>query len=313
MGTPEFAVAPLKAIADSSKYEIPIVVTAPDKPAGRGRQIQEPAVKTFAKSRNIPVLQPEKLKDPGFLNRLSAVSPDLIVVVAFRMLPRELWSLPSLGTFNLHASLLPQYRGAAPIQHAIMNGETGTGLTTFFIDENIDTGNILFSQKIKILPSDNAGTLHDRMMDAGASLVLKTIDAIFEGTASPVPQELYLPGQQLKMAPKITKEDCKIEWSSEAIKIHNKIRGLSPHPGAYTTLVSPLGRAELIKIFDSVVLPEKSNDEPGKIAESNKSNLIVATGTNNLRILELQLASKKRMKVASFLAGANLSPGAYMK
>src|SRR5687767_874321 len=233
MGTPEFAVASLDILVKNN-YPIAAVITAPDKPAGRGLEVQQSAVKKYAVLKNLNVLQPEKLKDPDFISRLKALNADLFIVVAFRMLPEAVWNMPELGTFNLHASLLPQYRGAAPINRAIMNGEKETGVTTFFLQQEIDAGDILFQEKISIGDTETAGELHDRMAELGAALVVKTVRAIEDDSTHPVPQPPA--GANLKTAPKIFKEDCRINWNKSANEIFNLIRGLSPFPGAFTDL-----------------------------------------------------------------------------
>jgi methionyl-tRNA formyltransferase len=303
MGTPEFAIAPLEELLRNN-FTVSAVVTAPDKPAGRGKQLHSPAVKIYAQEKQLRVLQPLKLKDPDFITGLKEINPDLIIVVAFRMLPKEVWSLPKYGTFNLHASLLPQYRGAAPINHAIINGEKETGLTTFFIDEEIDTGKIIFQEKLSIGPNENAGALHDRMMTAGAELVVKTVHAILNGTAQSVPQEKYiLRDTELKSAPKIQKEDCRINWNHDAPAIHNLIRGLSPFPGAFSELQIPGQEKVLIKIFSTEVAEGTSNGIPGSIQTDHKTFIKVNTRKGLVKILELQLAGKKRMDTESFLRG----------
>ncbi|MDT8431647.1 MAG: methionyl-tRNA formyltransferase, partial [Bacteroidales bacterium] len=250
MGTPEFAVAPLKAIR-SAGMNIAGVVTAPDKPAGRGKKITQTAVKVYAeKALDCPVLQPEKLKDTAFIGELAGLKAHLFIVVAFRMLPEAVWTLPEHGTINLHASLLPHYRGAAPINWCIINGEESTGLTTFLIDREIDTGKILLQEEMTIGPDQDAGELHDRMMETGAALLVRTIEQVMQGTVAPVPQEAFnIPADQLKKAPKIFKPDCRIDWSRGSATVHNLIRGLSPFPGAFTYLVEPGGEQSMLKVF----------------------------------------------------------------
>ncbi|MCK4921234.1 MAG: methionyl-tRNA formyltransferase, partial [Bacteroidales bacterium] len=233
MGTPEFAIPPLAALLDEG-YDVVGVITAPDKPAGRGKKLKSPAVKIFAEENGLKVFQPEKLKDPEFIQSIKDLKPDIQVIVAFRMLPELVWSLPKSGTFNLHASLLPQYRGAAPINWAIINGEKATGLTTFFIDEKIDTGEVLLQKSVEIGENETAGELHNRMTKTGASLVLETVRAIIENNIQSRKQDTFIDeDSELKPAPKIFKEDCRIIWDQPAIKIHNLIRGLSPYPAAY--------------------------------------------------------------------------------
>lgn len=233
MGTPGFAVTSLDALVKSGA-NIVAVVTAPDKPAGRGLSVKEPEVKQYAVAHNLKVLQPEKLKSPDFINTLQNLQPDLAVVVAFRMLPEIIWSLPKNGTINLHASLLPQYRGAAPINWAIMNGETKTGVTTFFIEKEIDTGKVIARKEVEILPDDTAGTLHDKLAEVGALLLTQTVESIQNNSYTSIPQEIT--EQQLKMAPKIFRDDCRINWNRPVADVYNFIRGLSPYPGAWTII-----------------------------------------------------------------------------
>ena len=244
LGTPEFAVTSLRRLVEAG-YNVVGVVTAPDRPAGRGQKLHESEVKRYAVSAGLPVLQPEKLRDPGFLEALAALEPDLGIVIAFRMLPEVVWSMPRLGTFNLHASLLPQYRGAAPINHAIMNGETVTGLTTFMLNAEIDKGDIIGRVEMPILPDDNAGTLHDRLMVAGAELVTLTVDRIAEGNVTPMSQ-MDIPEAGLKPAPKIFKEDCRVDWRRPGPEIVNFIRGLAPYPAAWTEF-----EGTTVKLFDA--------------------------------------------------------------
>ena len=296
MGTPEFAVPGLKILRDNG-FNIVAVVTAPDKPSGRGLQLQQSPVKQFAIENNIPVLQPVKLKSEDFITELASYSADLQVVVAFRMLPEIVWNMPRLGTLNLHASLLPDYRGAAPINHVIINGEKETGATTFFLKHAIDTGDILFTEKIKIEDDDDAGTLHDKLMMLGAELILKTVQAIEEGNYNPVPQTK----SSQKIAPKIFKENCLINWNDSNENIRNFIRGLSPYPGAYTILNN-----KTIKIFKV----EKENithqELPGKLVTDNRSYIKFATKDGFLQVSELQFEGKKRMPTPEFLRGNNL-------
>ena len=250
MGTPGFAVATLKAIVEA-EYNIVGVITAPDKPAGRGRKIQESEVKKYALDKGLKILQPEKLKNPEFIAELESLKPDLQIVVAFRMLPEIVWQIPKIGTFNLHGSLLPQYRGAAPINWAVINGEKATGLTTFLIDKEIDTGRILLQKEVEILNIDSAGSLHDKMMIIGAELVKETVELIATGDFNAKPQEAFFANaEELKHAPKIFKEDCKIDWSRDASQIYNFIRGLSPFPGAWTSLKNlKTGKKINLKVF----------------------------------------------------------------
>lgn len=264
MGTPEFAVTPLQAIK-SAGMNIVGVVTAPDKPAGRGKKLTSPAVKCYAdESLDCPVFQPEKLKDPAFIRELAGLKADLFIVVAFRMLPEAVWTLPEHGTINLHASLLPQYRGAAPINWCIINGEKETGLTTFLIDREIDTGKILLQEKMSVGPDENAGELHDRMTETGAELLVRTIEQVMAGTIAPVPQEAFnIPAEQLKKAPKIFPPDCQIDWSMGSEQIHNLVRGMSPFPGAFTRLTNPEGNMSTLKIFATDITRAEKEKEAG--------------------------------------------------
>jgi methionyl-tRNA formyltransferase len=309
MGTPEFAVEPLRAIIDAG-YDVAAVVTAPDKPAGRGQKLHASPVKDYALQHNLPVLQPVSLKNPEFVNELKNFNANLQVVVAFRMLPEIVWQMPEHGTLNLHASLLPQYRGAAPINHAIINGETETGLTTFFIEKEIDTGNIILSKRIPILPADDAGTLHDRMMSEGAILVLETLQMISTGNVNTLSQESLQPEQSiLKPAPKIFKQDCKINWNAPCLQILNLVRGLSPFPGAFSTLISEDGAQKKLKIFKTSFEISDIRLTPGTIITDGKKLLSVAAGDGIIFIEELQLEGKKRMVTAEFLRGVQITGG----
>ena len=283
MGTPEFAVATLGSLLING-FNVVGVVTAPDKPAGRGRKITRSAVKEFSELSNLPVLQPANLRDPEFIKSLSDLKPDLFIVVAFRMLPEVIWKMPPLGTINLHASLLPHYRGAAPINHVIINGETKTGVTTFFINENIDTGNILMREEIQIFPQENAEDLHDRLMKLGALVVIKTIKGITDKKLSPVPQSQFLkPGEMPKLAPKIFPENCIINWSSNCFVAHNFIRGLAPYPCARTFL-SDNSTVLLTKIYETRPEDGMHTLEPGKIVSDNKTYLRIACNYGYLNI-----------------------------
>lgn len=305
MGTPEFAVAPLQAIK-SAGMNIVGVVTAPDKPAGRGKKLTPPAVKVYAEeSLECLVFQPEKLRDPAFISEIASLEADLFIVVAFRMLPEAVWSLPEQGTINLHASLLPQYRGAAPINWCIINGEKETGLTTFLIDREIDTGRILLQEKMTIGDDENAGSLHDRMMDTGAALLVESIEQVMNGKVKPVDQASFnIPPGQLKKAPRIHKEDCRIDWNQESDKTFNFIRGLSPFPGAFTLLEDPEGNRSTLKIFATKRTADKPGAaQPGTLRSDKTSILKVKTGDGWLEITSLQAAGKKRLKTADFLRG----------
>jgi len=296
MGTPDFAVASLKALVEGGKCEIVAVITAPDKPSGRGLLMNETPVKKYAVSQAIPVLQPEKLKNTEFLEELRNYQADLQIVVAFRMLPEVVWNMPRLGTFNLHGSLLPQYRGAAPINWAVINGEVETGVTTFFLQHEIDTGNIIFVEKTPILSEDNAGNIHDKLMEIGAGLVVKTVDAIRSGNYPQIPQDM---SAELKSAPKIFKETCQIDWSLSAERIHNFVRGLSPYPAAWTTL-----NDKTCKIYKTEI-GEIANVSAliGSFKTDGKTYLDFRSVDKWIKIKELQLEGKKRMDIEEFLRG----------
>jgi methionyl-tRNA formyltransferase len=304
MGTPEFAVASLNALLKDN-FNIAGVITSPDKPAGRGQKIMPSAVKQYAlKSSLSPILQPVNLKDPAFIKKLQSLKPDLQVVVAFRMLPEPVWALPGHGTINLHASLLPQYRGAAPINRVIMNGEKETGVTTFFIRHEIDTGNILFQEKIPVKDDETAGGLHDRLMHIGAALVVKTVRNIMDGHYSETNQtELISKNLVLKSAPKITAEDCRINWNNDVSNIYNLIRGLSPQPAAWSEWLNEAGQKIIFKIYFSDIETLSHNYKPGTLITDQKKILKVACRDGFIRIRDLQQAGKKRMGVEDFLRG----------
>ncbi|MBQ3593942.1 MAG: methionyl-tRNA formyltransferase [Bacteroidales bacterium] len=308
-GTPEIASSQLEAII-SAGYEVAAVVTVPDKPAGRGKKIQSSHVKETALKYGLPIMQPVSLKSPEFIEELSSLNADMFVVVAFRMLPEVIWSMPRLGTFNLHASLLPQYRGAAPINHAIINGEKETGLTTFLLDKEIDTGEIILQEKVVIEEKETAGTLHDKLMILGNKVVVDTIKMIEEGRLHSQSQESIIQRDniQLKPAPKIFKEDCKIDWTKDAKSVYNFIRGLSPYPAAHTQLVSENGETIDLKIFD-VSLEDRPSDtyEMKQVITDGKSYLKVVLKDFYISINYLQQAGKKAMPVADFLRGARLN------
>ncbi len=302
MGTPEFAVPSLKVLLDNN-YRIAAVVTAPDKPAGRGQILKASPVKKFALDNGLRLLQPDKLKDENFIKELTIIKPDLQVVVAFRILPEAVFTIPAFGTFNLHASLLPQYRGAAPINWVLINGEPETGLTTFFIDRNIDTGNILFQEKIKILNSDNAGTLHDKMMLMGSGLILKTIKMIESGNYHEIPQKGLLNDKLFfKSAPKIERHHCKIEWNKPGIEIFNLIRGLSPYPAAFSSLIKN-EKSYNVKIFEAEFHNKPSAKTVGKIDSDNKNYVYVSVPDGYISIKLLQLEGKRKMLIKDFLSG----------
>jgi methionyl-tRNA formyltransferase len=300
MGTPEFAVASLDELIQSG-CEIAGVVTAPDKPAGRGQKVSESAVKQYAVAHGLKVLQPEKLKNEEFLKELKALNVDLQVVVAFRMLPEVVWNMPPKGTINLHASLLPQYRGAAPINWVLINGEKESGVTTFFLKHEIDTGDILFTEKITLTGHETAGELHDRLMYKGAGLLVKTVKAVESGRYAENPQHHLLEGVELKHAPKIFKEDCKINWNQPAEKIYNLIRGLSPYPTAYTIL-----NDKILKVFGAEYELVETGEDAGEFLSDNRTFLKVAALDGFILLTDVQLEGKKRMGVAEFLRGVRL-------
>jgi methionyl-tRNA formyltransferase len=307
LGTPDFAVAPLDLLLTKG-YDIAAVVTAPDMPAGRGQKISLSAVKRYAIHHHLPVLQPPVLDDQAFLRHLRILQADLQVVVAFRILPREVWSMPPLGTFNLHASLLPQYRGAAPIHRAIINGEAVTGVTTFFIDDHIDTGQILLQEKTSIGPDETFGELHDRLQSLGAELVLKTVRMIESGDIRPTDQKKLIGMEEpLRKAPKIQKEDCRVDWRMQAHVVHNMIRGLSPWPGAYTELIAPSGQRYQVKIIRSAIHAQSTDLPAGSIITDGKSYAGVAVSDGIIQVIELQLSSRKRMTIDEFLKGFRLT------
>ena len=306
LGTPDFAVESLKRIVDGG-YNVVGVVTMPDKPAGRGHKLYQSPVKEFAVAHGLHLMQPVKLKAPEFVDELRALDADLFVVIAFRMLPEVVWTMPRLGTFNLHASLLPRYRGAAPINWAVINGDKETGVTTFFLKHEIDTGDIIAQERVEILPTDNVGDVHDRLMMLGADLTIKTIDDIIAGTLTTIPQDQLTGGEEPTPAPKIFKETCKIDWNAPAVKIHNLVRGLSPYPAAWSTLMD--GDAELgaVKIFETRI--DEASDgslTPGEIS-CEDGKLYVGSGDGKrVEILSLQAPGKRRMPTADFLRGSRL-------
>lgn len=304
MGTPGFAVEPLQKIAEAG-YNITAVVTAPDKPSGRGMKLVCSHVKEFAQSLGLNVLQPISLKDDVFVSTLKDLNPDIIVVVAFRMLPKSVWSLPRLGTFNLHASLLPKYRGAAPINWALINGEIETGVTTFLIDEEIDTGSIIFSEKCNILPNENFGSLHDRLKDIGAELVLKTIENLTSGkTHLTIQSSVEATMGDIPTAPKLNRENTKIRWNNNASDINNLIRGLSPYPAAHTLMRNnSTNEVTSVKIFESAAEPISGEMHPGQIVTDFKTYLKVECSTGLLSIRSIQFPGKKRLNIKDFLLG----------
>lgn len=304
MGTPDFAVASLESILDAN-YNVVGVITAPDKPAGRGRKLQESPVKKFAISKGLKVLQPTNLKDEAFIEELKALDPNVQVVVAFRMLPKVVWDLPQFGTFNLHASLLPQYRGAAPINWAIINNETKTGVSTFFLDEKIDTGAMILQKEINIASEESVGELHDKLMELGAGVVVETLELITKGNLTPTPQPN---NDLLKDAPKLNKENTKINWNNSLNEIYNLIRGLNPYPAAWSILFND-GKEEKVKIYHCKKEIASHSLENGSILVEDKK-LKVATEGGYLIIEELQLPGKRKMDVKSLLNGYDFSKGA---
>lgn len=314
LGTPDFAVASLDILV-KNKFDIVGVITVPDKPAGRGMKLQESAVKKYALKAGLKILQPSNLKDENFITELKSLKADLQVIVAFRMLPEVVWNMPTKGTFNLHGSLLPDYRGAAPINWAIMNGEKETGVSTFFLDDKIDTGEIIENTKTSISENETAGELHDRLMNLGAELVLKTIKKIQTGTVSTKNQDSILNGRSPKLAYKIFKDNSKIDWYKDASEVHNHIRGLSPYPTAHASIRYPNGKTLGLKIFKSEILKEDNIDiklqdlAPGEIKTDGKKNLVIGCGKGAIKIKILQLAGKKKMDTVSFLSGTSLEGG----
>ncbi|MGQ1908420.1 methionyl-tRNA formyltransferase [Marinifilum sp. RC60d5] len=302
MGTPDFAVAPLEALLNAG-CNVVGVVTNPDKPAGRGQKIQEAAVKKYAREKGLKILQPEKFRNEVFLNELRDLKADLQVVVAFKMLPEMVWNMPKYGTLNLHASLLPQYRGAAPINWAIINGDKETGVSTFLLQHAIDTGNILFQEKTNIGENDNVEIIHDKLMNIGADLVVKTVNAIELGEYPQIPQET-LSNEELKSAPKIFKEDCKIDWTKDIDTIHNLIRGLSPYPAAWTELIPTTeGKKIGLKIFATTKESVSHQEDIGSLHSDGKTYLKIAVNGGFISVNMLQQAGKKRMKVEDLLRG----------
>lgn len=310
LGTPAFAVASLDILV-SHGYDIAAVITAADKPSGRGQKLQMSEVKTYALQKGLKVLQPQNMKDPQFLAEVRALKADLQIVVAFRMMPEVLWAMPPQGTFNLHASLLPQYRGAAPINWAIINGEVKTGLTTFFLSHEIDTGNIVFREEIAIGPDETAGELHDRMMRAGAGLVLKTVKAIEAGGLQTMAQAQFVaPDTILHAAPKLNREVCRMDFHKNASELHNQVRGLSPYPGAFFEYLNAEGETVQVKVYRSRVESTLHDARPGMICSDGKREVKICTVDGYLHVLELQLPGRKRMTAADLLKGFHFDPEA---
>ena len=297
MGTPAFAVASLSALLQA-KMNVVGVVTAPDKPAGRGMQLQQSAVKQFALAHDLPILQPEKLKSPEFFEALKQWAPELQVVVAFRMLPEQIWSFPPMGTLNVHGSLLPQYRGAAPINWAIINGEKETGVTTFQLQHAIDTGAILLQDRIPIAPNNTAGEIHDTMMEVGAQLLVKTLHGLFDNSIKAVPQEQVIGNETLQHAPKIFTKDCEIDWEKPCASIHNLIRGLAPFPGAITKI-----DGKIVKLFLTHIIEGTPTEAPGSFITDGKTFAKIACKDGYIGLSDIQWEGKKRMPIIDFLRG----------
>lgn len=313
MGTPEFAVESLKRLVEGG-YNIVGVITMPDKPMGRHGSVLQPSpVKQYAVSQGLKVLQPEKLKNEEFVAELRSLNADLQIVVAFRMLPEVVWSMPRLGTFNLHASLLPQYRGAAPINWAVINGDTETGITTFFLKHEIDTGEIIDQVRVPIADTDNVEVVYERLMRLGGDLVLKTVDAILEGSVKTIPQEELAQVGELRPAPKIFKETCRIDWTIGVKRIYDFVRGLSPYPAAWTELYQEGTDPVMLKIFETEKLFCEHSLAPGTIVTDCKTYFKIASSDGYMNVLSLQLAGKKRMEINDFLRGYRHTEKAYVK
>lgn len=313
MGTPEFAVESLKRLVEGG-YNIVGVITMPDKPMGRHGSVLQPSpVKQYAVSQGLKVLQPEKLKNEEFVAVLRSLNADLQIVVAFRMLPEVVWSMPRLGTFNLHASLLPQYRGAAPINWAVINGDTETGITTFFLKHEIDTGEIIDQVRVPIADTDNVEVVYERLMRLGGDLVLKTVDAILEGSVKTIPQEELAQVGELRPAPKIFKETCRIDWTIGVKRIYDFVRGLSPYPAAWTELYQEGTDPVMLKIFETEKLFCEHSLAPGTIVTDCKTYFKIASSDGYVNVLSLQLAGKKRMEINDFLRGYRHTEKAYVK
>lgn len=313
MGTPEFAVESLKRLVEGG-YNIVGVITMPDKPMGRHGSVLQPSpVKQYAVSQGLKVLQPEKLKDESFVAELRELKADLQIVVAFRMLPEVVWNMPRLGTFNLHASLLPQYRGAAPINWAVINGETETGITTFFLKHEIDTGEIIDQVRVPIADTDNVGDVYERLMNLGGDLVVKTVDSILDGSVKTVPQDKLAEGEVLRPAPKIFKETCRIDWSKGVKQIYDFVRGLSPYPAAWTEFCQGSTAPQVLKIYETDKIFAEHSFEPGAVVTDKKTYFRIAVTDGYINIRSLQLAGKKRMGVADFLRGYHHEDGAVVK
>ncbi|WP_294538458.1 methionyl-tRNA formyltransferase [uncultured Bacteroides sp.] len=312
MGTPDFAVESLRQLVEGG-YNVVGVITMPDKPAGRGHKIQYSPVKQYALEKQLPLLQPERLKDEEFLEALRAWKADLQIVVAFRMLPEVVWNMPRLGTFNLHASLLPQYRGAAPINWAVINGDTETGITTFFLKHEIDTGEVIQQVAVPIADTDNVEVVHDKLMMLGGKLVVETVEAILNDTVKTIPQEEMAVVGELRPAPKIFKDTCRINWNQPVKKVYDFIRGLSPYPAAWSELITAEGETVVLKVFESEKVYEPHQLEVGTVLTDGKKYLKVAVPDGFVSLLSLQLPGKKRLKTDELLRGYRLADGCKMK
>ena len=306
MGTPDFAIKSLRCLVDGG-YNVVGVITMPDKPAGRGHKLQFSPVKQYALEHSLPLLQPEKLKDEAFVEALREWKADLQIVVAFRMLPEVVWNMPRLGTFNLHASLLPQYRGAAPINWAVINGDTETGITTFFLRHEIDTGEVIQQVRIPIADTDDVGIVHDKLMMLGGKLVTETVDAILNDAVKPIPQEEMAVVGELRPAPKIFKDTCRIDWNQPVKRIYDFIRGLSPYPAAWSELVQPDGETVVMKIFETEKIIQSHQLTPGTLLTDGKTYIHVAAADGIIGIRALQLPGKKRLKTDELLRGFRLT------
>ena len=306
MGTPDFAVESLRCLVEGG-YNVVGVITMPDKPAGRGHKLQFSPVKQYALEQNLPLLQPEKLKDEAFVEALREWKADLQIVVAFRMLPEVVWNMPRLGTFNLHASLLPQYRGAAPINWAVINGDTETGITTFFLCHEIDTGEVIQQVRIPIADTDDVGIVHDKLMMLGGKLVTETVDAILNDAVKPIPQEEMAVVGELRPAPKIFKDTCRIDWNQSVKRIYDFNRGLSPYPAAWSELLQPDGEAVVMKIFETEKIIQSHQLTPGTLLTDGKTYIHVAATDGFIGIRVLQLPGKKRLKTDELLRGFRLT------
>lgn len=315
MGTPDFAVESLRQLVEGG-YNVVGVITMPDKPMGRHGSVLQPSpVKQYAVEKGLRVLQPVNLKDEAFVEELRSLKADLQIVVAFRMLPEVVWNMPPMGTFNLHASLLPQYRGAAPINWAIINGDTETGITTFFLKHEIDTGEVIQQVRVPIADEDDVEVIHDKLMMLGGRLVTETVDAILAGTVKPIPQEemISLSEEELRPAPKIFKDTCRIDWSKGVKGVYDFVRGLSPYPAAWTELVNAEGGSQVLKIFQTEKIFFSHGEKIGTLSSDGKNYLRVALADGYLNILSLQLAGKKRMPVADFLRGFKVVEGLFVR